>query len=141
MQFLNRDYFGLLFDSVPEEVLEGYDLIFVVDDLRGRPEIFTDDSPPQVMDLQCMVNDLECVVQVFDLWCLVNHLHYEDEQPALKESLDRKVTWVIADSCTIEEHTQKAQTLSDCLVVICAEEPSQDTENLRLGHLLAILKA
>ena len=49
MQFLNRDNLGLLLDSVPEEVLEGYDLIFVVNYLGGRSEVLSDDGSPQVV--------------------------------------------------------------------------------------------
>lgn len=105
---INGNDFCLFFDGILKEKMEEeLTRSFGVSDFIWWSNIFSADRTTKFVNFKCVINDLECIVQVLYLWGLVDCTKNQLEQARFEGFFDRENTRICANSCTVKKHCQE----------------------------------
>lgn len=121
-KLVNWENLGLLFNCASQEDMIGRNLIFMTIDLGRASQVLSTDRSTQLLHFQSMIHNLNGIVEVLDLWCLVNNSHDQNKKLFTKNSLNGKVGLISTNSCAIAQNCKETQTLSHSFVIIGAKQ-------------------
>ena len=122
MKFVDRDYLRLFLDKIAKEYGVGKNFIWLISRFGHTPQVFSADYLPEHLHFEGMVHDLEPIVQVLDLGCLIDHFQQETEHTLVEDLLNGQRGLVCSYGGAIAKHAQEAESLRHCFIVVSAEE-------------------